>query len=134
MGCIFKKRTGKASKQQSTEYKDIDYALARVLLERQISHQKPLTYSECAAILTEKQDPRTAGPIFCLVSDEIADISFQQAFEFLQQIWKNLLRDLKLPEQQITALFHELRANLPVDIAALLGLKGHMRACNTHFV
>ena len=82
----------------------------------------------------KEQDPRTAGPIFCLVSDEIADISFQQAFEFLQQIWKNLLRELKLPEQQISALFDELSANLPVDIAALLGLRGHMRACNTHFV
>ena len=54
MGWFFKKRTGNASKQQSREYKDIDYALARVLLERHISHQKPLTYSECAAILTEK--------------------------------------------------------------------------------
>ena len=81
----------------------------------------------------KEQDPRTAGPIFCLISDEIADMSFQQAFELLQQIWENLLRELKLPEQQIAALFDELTANLPADIAALLGLRGNTGASITHF-
>jgi hypothetical protein len=37
MDWFFKKRTGNASKQQSREYKDIDYALARVLLERHMA-------------------------------------------------------------------------------------------------
>ena len=81
----------------------------------------------------KEQDPRTAGPIFCLISDEIADMSFRRAFELLQQIWENLLWELKLPEQQITALFDGLRANLPVDIADLLGLRGHTRGSVTHF-
>ena len=35
-------------------YKDIDYALARVLLNHWISKRKTMTYSDCAAILTEK--------------------------------------------------------------------------------
>ena len=81
----------------------------------------------------KEQDPRTAGPIFCLISDEIADVSFQHVFELLQQIWENLLREFKLPEQQIAALFDELKANLPADIAALLGLRGNSRASITHF-
>jgi hypothetical protein len=81
----------------------------------------------------KEQDPRTAGPIFCLISDEIADVSFQHVFELLQQIWKNLLRELKLPEQQIAALFDALTANLPADIAALLGLRGNTGASITHF-
>ena len=47
-----KKRTGNASVQQSTEYNDIEYALARVLLNRQIYGEGSLTYAECAEILT----------------------------------------------------------------------------------
>ena len=90
-------------------------------------------YMLLALEIRKEQDPRTAGPIFCLISDEISDISFQQAFKLLQQIWKNLLRELKLPELQITALFDEFRANMPVDIADLLGLIGNTRSYNTHF-
>ena len=69
----------------------------------------------------KEQDPRTAGPIFCLISDEISDVTYQQTFELLQQIWTNLLRELKLPEQQIAALFEGLKASLPVDCAFLWG-------------
>jgi hypothetical protein len=51
----------------------------------------------------------------------------------MRKIWEKLLRELELPEQQISALFDELEANLPVDIAALLGLRGNTRASITHF-
>ena len=34
----------------------------------------------------KEQDQRIAGPIFCLISDEIVDVSSQQVFELLQQI------------------------------------------------
>ena len=66
---------------------------------------------------------------FCLKSDEIADVSYQQVFELLQQIWVNLLRELKLPEQQIAALFEDLKASLPADAAYLLGIV----SLNPHF-
>ena len=77
----------------------------------------------------KEQDPRTAGPIFCLICDEIADVSFRQAFTLLQLIWGNLLRELKLPKQQITVLFESLIANLPVDVAVLLGVEGSCASC-----
>lgn len=67
------------------------------------------------------QDPRTAGPLFCLICDEIADVTFQQAFAYLQQFWENLLRALSIPEQGIAALFADFMAALPSDIADLLG-------------
>ena len=35
-------------------YQDIDYALARVLLNYWIDKRKTMTYSDCAAVLTEK--------------------------------------------------------------------------------
>jgi hypothetical protein len=51
----------------------------------------------------------------------------------LQQIWENLLQELELPEQQNSAPFDELKDNLPVDVAALLVLRGNTRASITHF-
>lgn len=70
----------------------------------------------------QEKDLRTAGPLFCAICDEIADVTFGQAFEILQQIWINLLRELNLPEERIAALFKQLCQNLPKDVAQLLGV------------
>ncbi len=37
---------------KSKQYKDIDYAVARLLLDRQVPQKKTITYSDCAAILS----------------------------------------------------------------------------------
>ena len=34
--------------------------------------------------IREDKDLRTAGPLFCLVADKMADVSFVDAFEKLQ--------------------------------------------------
>ncbi len=81
-----------------------------------------LRYMFLAVELRKEQDPRTAGPLFCLICDEIADVTFVESFEKLQQIWENLLRDLKLPEEQITLLFQNFRDSLPSELAAMLDL------------
>lgn len=79
-----------------------------------------LRYMFLAVELRKEQDPRTAGPLFCLICDEIADVTFADSFEKLQQIWENLLRDLKLPEEQIAQLFQNFRDSLPSEVAAML--------------
>lgn len=81
-----------------------------------------LRYMFLAVELRKEQDARTAGPLFCLICDEIADVTFGQSFEKLQQIWENLLRELKLPEEQIDLLFQNFRDSLPSELALMLGL------------
>jgi hypothetical protein len=79
-------------------------------------------YMLLAVEARQEKDIRTAGPLFCAICDEIADVTFGQAFGILQQIWTNLLRDLNLPEERITALFTQLCRDLPKDVAKLLGV------------
>lgn len=79
-----------------------------------------LRYMFLATELRKEQDPRTAGPLFCLICDEIADVTFADSFEKLQQIWENLLRDLKLSEEQIALLFQNFRDALPSEVAVML--------------
>lgn len=79
-----------------------------------------LRYMFLAVELRKEQDLRTAGPLFCLICDEIADVTFADSFEKLQQIWENLLRDLKLPEEQIALLFRNFRDSLPSEVAGML--------------
>lgn len=87
-----------------------------------------LRYMFLAVELRKEQDERTAGPLFCLICDEIADVTFGQSFEKLQQIWENLLRELKLPEEQITLLFQNFRDSLTSELALILGLLPNCRA------
>jgi len=79
-------------------------------------------YMLLAVEARQEKDIRTAGPLLCAICDEIADVTFGQAFEILQQIWTNLLRELNLPEERITALFTQLCCDLPKDVAQLLGI------------
>ena len=41
--------------------------------------------------IREGKDLRTAGPLFCLATEELADISFAEAFEKLQLFLEKLL-------------------------------------------
>lgn len=81
-----------------------------------------LRYMFLAVEMRKEQDPRTAGPLFCLICDEIADVNFEEGLEKLQQILENLLRELKLPEDQIDLLFQNFRDSLPSELALMLGL------------
>lgn len=81
-----------------------------------------LRYMFLAVELRKEQDARTAGPLFCLICDEIADVTFADSFEKLQQIWENLLHDLKLPQEHIDLLFQNFRDSLPSELAVVLGL------------
>lgn len=76
-----------------------------------------------------EQDPRTAGPLFCLICDEIADSTFVETFEKLQFFLTDLLTSFNLPEKDICALFTQLLDALPSDLAALLSnCKGFKRS------
>lgn len=59
-------------------------------------------YMFLAVGIREDQDLRSAGPLFCLVADELADISFAEALEKLNFFWWNCCRGL-MPGSRIFA-------------------------------
>lgn len=79
-----------------------------------------LRYMFLAVEARLEQDPRTAGPLFCLICDEIADSTFVETFEKLQLFLTDLLTTFNLPEKDICALFDQLIDALPSDLANLL--------------
>ncbi len=81
-----------------------------------------LRYMFLAVGIRENEDLRTAGPMFCLVADELADISFAQAFEKLQLFLEKLLEGFHVPEQTILAFVTDFVSGLPADIAHFLQL------------
>ena len=66
------------------------------------------------------QDARTAGPIFCMISEEIAEISIAQAFEKIQLFLTKLMQGFNAPEEEIFTLFASLIADVPEYIAVFL--------------
>ena len=66
------------------------------------------------------QDARTAGPIFCIISEEIAEISIAQAFEKIQLFLTKLMQGFNASEEDICALFASLIADVPEYIAVFL--------------
>lgn len=53
MEWFLEEETRSVPELKAEQYQDIDYALARLLLNRQIPQKKTITYTDCAAILTE---------------------------------------------------------------------------------
>ena len=72
----------------------------------------------------EDQDIRSAGPLFCLMADELADISFAESMEKLQLFLEELLQGFNAPEQDIYALIMKFFTDLPAEIAKFLDLDG----------
>ena len=70
--------------------------------------------------IREDKDDRSVGPLFCLVCDEIADITFSAAMEKLQQFMEKLCRQFNGCGMDLRVILERLKADLPVDIAALL--------------
>lgn len=79
-------------------------------------------YMFLAVGIRENQDLRSAGPLFCLIADELADISFAEAMEKLQLFLKELLEGFDTLQQNIGALILKLLADLPAEITASLDL------------
>lgn len=67
-----------------------------------------------------EQDERTVGPLFCIISEEIAEISVAAAFEKIQLFLTKLLRGFNSSEEEICAVFTALLAEIPVCIADML--------------
>ena len=79
-----------------------------------------MRYMFLAEGVRENKDIRSAGPLFCLAADELADISFLEAFEKLQLFLTNLLDGLLLQQQDISALVFDFIRSLPADVAPFL--------------
>lgn len=79
-------------------------------------------YMFLAVGIRENQDLRSAGPLFCLIADELADISFAEAMEKLQLFLKELLEGFDTLQQNIGTLILKLLADLPAEITASLDL------------
>ena len=81
-------------------------------------------YMFLAVGIRENQNLRSAGPLFCLVADELADISFAEALEKLQLFLEELLQGFHHLQQGTYALIVEFLADLPADVAKFLDLDG----------
>ena len=79
-----------------------------------------MRYMFLAVGIREDKDLRTAGPLFCLVAEELADISFVEAFEKLQLFLTKLLEGFNLQRQDICALVADFIGSLPNDIKDFL--------------
>ena len=77
-------------------------------------------YIFLAVTIREDKDDRSVGPLFCLICDEIADISFLAAMEKLQQFLEKVFRKFNDCEIEIQKVLIALRDDLPADIAAML--------------
>lgn len=72
----------------------------------------------------EEQDLRSAGPLFCLVADELADISVAEAFEKLQLFLQKLLTGFIDRSEEICSLTRDFLASLSEDVKQFLGFPG----------
>ncbi len=60
-------------------------------------------------------DIRTAGPMFCLIADKVADINYSQAFEKLQLFLQILLEGFAVSKTQIEEFVADFVVSLPND-------------------
>lgn len=81
-----------------------------------------LRYMFLAVSIREEEDPRTTGPMFCLVADELADISLSQAMEKLQLFLEELAAGFNWTKAEIQAFVADFIADLPVELAQLFTL------------
>ena len=79
-------------------------------------------YMFLAVGIRENQDLRSVGPLFCMVADELADITFAESMEKLQLFLEELLHGFNALQQDICALIMEFLADLPAKIKEFLDL------------
>ncbi len=85
-----------------------------------------MRYMFLAVGVRENSDLRTSGPLFCLVADELADISFAAAFEKLQLFLQKLLEGFIARKEEICALVTDFLEGLPADTKQFLDFEGLM--------
>ena len=81
-----------------------------------------MRYIFLAVEIREGKDDRSIGPLFCLVCDEIADITFSAALEKLQLFLEKCLSRFIDWKPEVCKVFESLKADLPADIAAFFDL------------
>ena len=79
-------------------------------------------YMFLAVGIRENQDLRSVGPLFCMVADELADITFAESMEKLQLFLEELLHGFNALQQDICVLIMEFLADLPAKIKEFLDL------------
>ena len=77
-------------------------------------------YLFLAVEIREEKDLRSAGPLFCLVSEELPDITFTEAMEKLQLFLQKLFSGLTGALSDIPSFFARLLAELPPAVANFL--------------
>ena len=79
-------------------------------------------YMFIAVTIREEKDARSAGPLFCLVCDEMADISFSEAMEKMQLFLDNLLSLINSTDTDIHSVLVAFLSDLPEIILSHLKL------------
>ena len=77
-------------------------------------------YIFLAVAMREEKDDRSIGPLFYEISDEIADITFEDALRKLELFLEKLSQIFNGIHVDICALIAEFIADLPADLAAIL--------------
>ena len=83
-----------------------------------------MRYMFLAVGVREDSDLRSAGPLFCLVADELADISFVDAFEKLQLFLQKLLEGFVAQNESLRELAMDFIASLPTEVKQFLDFSG----------
>ena len=81
-----------------------------------------MRYMFLAVSIREAQDVRTAGPMFCLVADELADISYAEAMEKLQLFLEKLVDGFVVSKEEIFAFVTDFIASLPKEFDGFMPL------------
>lgn len=81
-----------------------------------------MRYMFLAVSIREEQDVRTAGPMFCLVADELTDISYAEAMEKLQLFLTKLMEGFVVSKEEISAFVTDFIAALPKEFNGFLPL------------
>ena len=79
-------------------------------------------YLFLAVELREEKDLRSAGPLFCLISEELPDITFTEAMEKLQLFLEKLLSGLTGVLSDVSGFFARILSELPPVVAHFLDL------------
>ena len=85
-------------------------------------------YIFLAVATREDKDDRSIGPLFYEISDEIADITLEDALRKLELFLEKLSQQFNGISVDICALIAEFVADLPADLAALLDFNMQKRA------
>lgn len=83
-----------------------------------------MRYMFLAVGVREDCDLRSAGPLFYLVADELADISFVDAFEKLQLFLRKLLEGFVDQNEKLCELTMEFIKSLPTEVKQFLDFSG----------